>query len=182
MNTAKFKPAFEEIQKRMELPEYLKIICSNLVGGKLTDIQTINEILSSYNIPHSIAKIEFLQLIFEYIKFSLEDDVLTNDERDDIIYLKRLFKIQPGDFYVHNKWELEKVITYQLSKIYQDNYVTPEEALLKVDLQELFDLSFDQMNEYAKKEATASIKKGADAEDLDIFFTYNEYFKLKSGQ
>lgn len=74
-----------------------------------------------------------------------------------------------------------KVIGYQLSKIYADNFVTPEEALLKIDMQELFDLSFDQMNEYAKKEAIASIQQGADTENLDVFFTCNEYFKLKSG-
>jgi hypothetical protein len=40
-----------------------------------------------------------------------------------------------------------------------------------LDLQELFDLSLDQMNEYSKKKAIASIQKGAAAEDLDIFFT-----------
>jgi hypothetical protein len=70
--------------------------------------------------------------------------------------------------------------SFSLSKIYEDNFVTPEEALLKVDLQELFDLSFDQMNEYSKKEAIASIQKGAAAEDLDVFFTHTEYFKLRS--
>jgi hypothetical protein len=33
------------------------------------------------------------------------------------------------------------------------NFVTDEEALLKVDLQEIFDLSFDQMNNYSKIQA-----------------------------
>jgi hypothetical protein len=124
--------------------------------------------------------VDFLHLIFEYIKLSLEDNLLTNEERDHIKYLKRLFHIQPGDFQLHNSWQVEKVIGFQLSKIYEDNFVTSDEALLKVDLQELFDLSFDQMNEYSKKEAIVSIQKGAAAEDLDVFFTHNEYFKLRS--
>jgi hypothetical protein len=121
-----------------------------------------------------------LHLIFEYIKLSLEDNLLTNEERDHIRYLKKIFHIQPGDFQLHIGLLVERVITFQLSKIYEDDFVTPDEALLKVDLQELFDLSFDQMNEYSKKEAIVSIQNGAEAEDLDVFFTYTEYFKLKS--
>lgn len=179
MNSEKFKLAFKEIQKRIELPEYLKIICSSLVLGR-PDTHTIKETLNAYNINHSIAKVDFLHLIFEYIKFSLEDNSLTEEEREPLIYLKRLFQIQPGDFYNHSKWELEKLITSQLSKIYADNFVTPEEALLKINIQELFDLSFDQMNEYAKKQAIISIQKGTDPTDLDVFFTNDEYFKLKS--
>ena len=178
MNSKKFKLVFEKVQKRIELPEYLKIICITLSIGK-TDTETVNQVLLRYNINHSIAKIDFLHLIFEYIKFSLEDDILTDEERDHIKYLKRLFQIQPGDFQLHNSFQVEKVIAFQLSKIYEDDYITPQEALLKVDLQELFDLSFDQMNEYSKKEAIVSIQKGAAAEDLDVFFTHNEYFKLK---
>ena len=178
MNSEKFKLAFEEIQKRIELPEYLKVICTNLSIEK-PKIE-VNEVLHKYGINPSIAKVDFLHVIFEYIKLSLEDNILTNEEKDHIKYLKRLFQIQPGDFQLHNSWQVEKVIAFQLSKIYEDNFVTPEEALLKVDLQELFDLSFDEMNEYSKKEAIVSIQKGAAAEDLDVFFTHTEYFKLRS--
>jgi len=85
-----------------------------------------------------------------------------------------------GDFYFHNKQNVENIITYQLTRIYQDNFITEEEALFKVDLQEIFDLSFDQMNDYSKKEASLSIQQGADPTDLDVFFTQKEYFKLKS--
>ena len=90
------------------------------------------------------------------------------------------FGIQPGDFYFHNSHNVENIITYQLSGIYQDNFITEEEALFKVDLQETFDLSFDQMNDYSKSEASLSIQQGADPKDLDVFFTHKEYFKLKS--
>ncbi len=94
--------------------------------------------------------------------------------------MKGLFQIQPGDFHLHNKGDIETVITHQLSKIYQDNFVTSEEALFKVDIQEIFDLSFDEMNEYSKIEAATAIQHGIDPKNLDVFFTYNEYFKLKT--
>lgn len=48
-----------------------------------------------------------------------------------------------------------------------------------MDLQEIFDLSFDQMNDYAKVEPAISIQKGADSKSLDVFFTHKEFFKLK---
>lgn len=181
MKSETFKLAFEEIQNRIELPKYLNAICLNLSIGLQTDIKTVNNILDEYSVNYSVAKVEFLHLIFEFIRLALEDNVLTNDEKFEIIYLKKVFKIQPGDFYIHNRLELGNVITYQLSKIYKDNFVTPEEALLKVDIQELFDLTYDQMNEYSKKEAIVSIQQGADVKDLDVFFTHTEYFKLKSG-
>jgi len=94
--------------------------------------------------------------------------------------VKRIFKIIPGDFIFHTKNQVENVIKYHLSKMYDDNYITPEEASLKIDLQELFDLSFDQMNEYSKLEASVSLKQGADIGDLDVFFTHTEYFDLKN--
>jgi hypothetical protein len=102
------------------------------------------------------------------------------EEKKVVGYFKRVFQIIPGDFIFHTKEQVENVIQFQLSKMYGDNYVTPEEALLKIDLQELFDLSFDQMNEYSKSEATVSLKQGADLQDLDVFFTHTEYFDLKN--
>jgi hypothetical protein len=59
-----------------------------------------------------------LHLIFAYIKIALEDAVLTQEEKDNIRFLKNLFHIQPGDFYYHNKLDVEKTIMDQLSKIY----------------------------------------------------------------
>ena len=100
-------------------------------------------------------------------------------KKENIKFLKILFHIQPGDFHFHNKKEIEATIASQLSRIYQDSYITDEEALLKVDLQEIFDLSFDEMNDYSKVEASISIQKGTDPKHLDVFFTNKEYFKLK---
>src|SRR5258706_4292843 len=109
MNPDDLKAAFVEIQKRFEFSEYLQNICS-LLSEKNVSKDDINQILHNYGIPPSIAKVDFLHLIFEYIKIALEDDILTIAEKEDIKSLKRLFQIQPGDFYLYNKWHIEKVI------------------------------------------------------------------------
>ncbi len=178
MKFADLSSAFEKIVNEFELPDYLKEICSNIAGTTISR-EKIDEILLNYNVNYSIAKIDFLHLIFDYIKIALEDGILTNLEKENIKFLKAWFRIQPGDFYFQDKGDIEKIITYQLSKIYQEDFVTEEEALLKVDLQEIFDLSYDQINDYSKIEAATSIRQGADPKNLDIVFTYNEYSKLK---
>lgn len=175
----KLSSAFEKIQNELELSGYLKEVCLHIVE-KTFSKNVLEEILTNNGVNNSIAKVDLIHLIFEYIKIILQDDILTVNEKEDIKLLKLWFGIQPGDFYFHNSYNVENIISYQLSRIYQDNFITEEEALFKVDLQEIFDLSFDQMNDYSKTEAALSIQQGADAKNLDVFFTHNEYFKLKS--
>ena len=171
---------FSLIGTRLPLPEYLRKICTGVVDHSINRYN-IDKTLKEYEIHHSIAKVDFLNIIFEYIQIALEDGVLTTTEKENIHFLKLLFHIQPGDFYLHNQLQMEGAIQFQLTKIYLDDFVNEAEALLKVDLQEIFDLSFDQMNEYAKKAAIGSIQKGFDPKQLDVFMTQKEYFKLKYG-
>lgn len=170
--------SFQEIEKKLLLSDYLREVCFTIATKSISK-ESIDEILKRNDINYSIAKVDFLHLIIEYIKNILDDDILTATEKENVKFLKALFHIQPGDFNYHNKADIEATIASQLSRIYMDNYVSDEEALLKVDLQEIFDLSFDQMNDYAKVEAAISIQKGADPKSLDVFFTHKEFFKLK---
>ncbi len=178
MDTEDLSISFLEIEEKLSLSAYLKEICSSIID-KTINKKSIDEILNKYGVSHSLVKVDFICLIFEYIRIALEDNILTIIEKENIKFLKLLFHIQHGDFYFHNKTDVEATITYQLARIYADDYITDEEALLKVDLQEIFDLSFDQMNDYAKIEASVSIQKGVDPKNLDIFFPSKEYFKLK---
>ena len=177
MDLENLSEAFLQIKTRVTLPKYLEAICDEIVNKEVSR-QHIDDILIKEDVSYGVAKVAFLHLIFEYIKTALEDGILTIIEKENIKFLKLLFRIQPGDFYLHNKLDIESTIAFQLSKIYQDGVVTDEEALLKVDLQEIFDLSFDEMNEYAKVEAAVSIHNGANIRNLDIFFTQKEFFKL----
>jgi len=167
--------AFAQIETKLNLSGYLKKICGEITN-KTVSRKFIDDLLKSENINHSIAKVAFLHLVFTYIKVALEDNILTTAEKENIQFLKRLFRIQPGDFYLHNKTDIETTLTCQFSKMYEDNYVTNEEALLKADLQEIFDLGYDEMNGYAKIEAALSVKNGADPKNLDILFTHKDFF------
>jgi hypothetical protein len=177
----KLSSAFWKIQNELELSGYLKEVCLQ-IAEKTLNKKVLGEILTNTGVNDSIAKVDLIHLILEYIKIALQDNILTQSEKEDIKLLKLWFGIQPGDFYFHSKHNIENIITRQLSRIYQDNYITDEEALFKVDLQEIFDFSFDQMNDYSKTEAALSVQQGADPKDLDIFFTQKEYFKIKSGR
>ena len=161
MNYQNLSLAFKRINADLPLLPYLQVICDEIAGG-LMDKRKLAQILQRYEVHRSVATVDFLHLIFAYIKIALEDEVLTEEEKDNIRFLKNLFHIQPGDFYYHNKLDVEKTIMDQLSKIYADDFITEEEAGLKSAIQEVFDLTYDQMNDYAKIKAAVSIKKGAD--------------------
>ncbi|HTB53510.1 MAG TPA: hypothetical protein VK718_12125 [Ferruginibacter sp.] len=179
MKTSHLTSIFNKINSEITLPQYLQEIC-NIIDKGDSISKRIDAILFDYDINDSISKVDFLQLIFAYIKISLEDGILTIHEREDIKFLKTVFRIQSGDFFFHNRLDVEHTIALELSKIYEDNFITEEEAEFKIGIQEIFDLSFDQMNNYSKSKAIVSIKEGADVKDLDIFFTYDEYFKVRS--
>ena len=170
---------FKEVSKRYVLPSYIEEIVGALCSDTLQADQ-ITKVLESYNLNHSIAKVDFIHLLLVYINIALEDSILTTEEKENVVFLKRAFKISPGDFFMYNMFQSEEIIRFQLLQAYQDNFIDSQEAVLKTDLQEIFDLSFDQMNEYAKPEALKSIHHGADPKDLDIVLSNKEYFNLKS--
>ena len=57
----------------------------------------------------------------------------------------------------------------QLHNIQSDNVVDKTEALMKVDLQEMFGLSYDQFLKIENEVSKESISKGAKPFDLDTF-------------
>ena len=78
---------------------------------------------------------------------ALEDDILTIGEKEDIKRLKLWLAIKEDDFHFYGQSYIPQIVNYQLFRIYHDNLITNEEALFKTDLQEIFNLSFDQMND-----------------------------------
>ncbi len=64
----KVKVAFEEIQKRLEIPEYLESICSTISSGS-SNLQTIRKTLNEHKITEAIAKRDFLSNIISNIPY-----------------------------------------------------------------------------------------------------------------
>lgn len=108
-------------------------------------------------------------MVFDYLNRVLEDGVIEEKEYTNATLLKKIFRIKEGDFYKFRFDEIKQIILKQLFRIYSDNRVDEFEAVHKVQLQGLFDLSYDQMNDFSVEEAKTAIEKGADISDLDIF-------------
>ena len=114
-------------------------------------------------------KTGILDLILAYISLVLEDNYVTTKEEENVQFLKRFFKVKEGDFWHQKYADVELLLEKQFEHMYQDNRIDTMEALQKVDLQELFDLSYDQFLEVCNKAAKAALARGADPTDLDTF-------------
>lgn len=94
--------------------------------------------------------------------------------------MKRVFRIKEGDFYNQRYYEVEDVLNRQFERIYADNQIDNDEAILKVGLQEMFDLSYDQFLELVDKEVKVALYRGGDLSDLDTVFKLPELTKAKA--
>lgn len=95
-------------------------------------------------------KAKSLEIVLKYIKLSLSDNILTIEEKNNIRFLKLLFDIEEGEFKSNNILfnEIKNIIKIQLELIYLEDYsIDNTEALHKVDLQEVFGLSYDDFLE-----------------------------------
>ncbi len=97
----------------------------------------------------------------------LNDHIISGNEKFNVELLKKYFNIKEGDFYKIRYQEVEYILHRQFERIYQDNAVSKEEALGKVDLQDIFDLSYDQFEEFKEKEIRRALNQGADIAGLD---------------
>lgn len=133
------------------------------------DVETIDSLLKKHNI-HKVEdiKIESIELLLDYANFILRDNVISEDEFVDFEILKKIFKIKEGDFLTLRKNEVNEILQKEFIRIYSDDYVDEREHLLNLNLQFLFDLSYDEFESFKKDEVIFSLMNGANPKDLDI--------------
>ncbi|TAM94767.1 MAG: hypothetical protein EPN39_16660 [Chitinophagaceae bacterium] len=149
-----FKPYLNEIVNAISMGEFDKIKLDKiLISHKIKNVSDIKE--------------ETLDLLLFYISFILDDNLITEKELANLKTLKRIFKIREGDFYRFRRDKIQEILNKQFKRIYEDNIIDNKEAILKVGLQELFDLGYDQFQELSKNEVKAALERGADLNDLD---------------
>ena len=162
-----FDNAFEKIASLKAFKPYMDEIINAVVNDNL-DRNTLNEILSNYKINDiSDIKENTLDLLLLYVSFILDDGIIAEKELANLKVLKLLFKIREGDFYKLRYRKIEQILDEQFKRIYENNNVDSTEALLKVGLQDLFDLSYDQFQELSKDEVKAALQRGANLDNLD---------------
>ena len=130
----------------------------------------MKEYLSRNALGFKDIKQEVLKVIIDYANVCLEDDILTDDEMKNIGLLKIFLRVEDGDFYKFGlETEVKNILSLQLNKMYSDNFISKEEALMKTDLQALFGLSYDQFLKIVNDIAIDALDRGADMKDLDTF-------------
>lgn len=164
----KITEAFAIIETIPTLSPVIKQIAGKLKDDMLTPKQ-LQQILTDNNLKGADdTKSDLIDLVLLYINLVLNDHVISSREYLNCKQLKLLFKIKEGDFYKHRYEEIKEVIYKQLERIYRDdNKISGEEALYKINLQGLFDLSYDQFLDFNEREIRIALEKGADIKDLD---------------
>ena len=131
----------------------------------------LKDIIKEYRTTADKLRWEAVDVIIDFVELILEDNVLSSEEMHTLRMMKLYFRVQEGDFLKqHKEAQIEHILGRQLSLIYQDNRVDKEEALMKVDLQELFGLSYDQFLKFEQNAVKQALENGAEIKNLDTFY------------
>ena len=142
------KTAFQIIASKDKVQGDLLRVCELLyekgMDSRRDDINSVLEELKIKSITSF--KNEALKILILYIRLALNDNILSIEEKNNIKFLKLLFGIKDGDFKDNESiyTQVKNIINIQLQLIYlDDDSIDNSEALHKVDLQEIFGLSYD---------------------------------------
>jgi hypothetical protein len=159
--------AFDKIHSIENFSLYIKKM-SNLISTNDLDRKKLENILKEHSIRViEEIKEEIIDLLLFYINIILNDNIITEKEAINVNQLKRFFKIEEGDFYNYGYNDVQNILNKQFERIYENNEIDTEEALHKVMLQELFDLSYDQFLGLVDREVKAALQRGAHVFKLD---------------
>ncbi len=178
-NDLELHQAFEIILSIKTFSNYISDIAEIIYNGSLNS-ENLNSILNEYKIKN-IRNIneELLDLIIIYINLVLNDHILSESEKNNIGLLKIYFKIKEGDFIEKRHAEIEDILQRQFERQYTDNKIDHLESMHNVYLQEIFDLSYDQFDEFKEREIISALARGADITELDTA-KYPKLASLKS--
>lgn len=129
--------------------------------------QDLNKVLPAESDIREI-KMEALDYLISYANFVLKDNVISEEELYDFTALKRVFRIEEGDFMKFKSLEVLDVLKQQFLRMYSDNFIDKKEAITNVKLQIMFDLSFDEFEKLKQDEVISALIEGADPRNLDI--------------
>ena len=146
----------------------IKDIIENCLNSNYDSVQ-IDKILTSYNIKDiALLKPYAMDYLLSYAYNILDDNIITDSEYYDFSFLKKIFRINEGEFMQHKNFAIREILQQQFLRLYSDNYISNDEAIQSVQLQGLFDLNYDEFEALKKDEIITALIEGANPEDLDI--------------
>jgi hypothetical protein len=156
-------------------PDCIKEVCETLMKNSEDSLLNLSKIIRrKHEKILSDFKPALLDFVIDYIDLSLHCFQLSASDRDDIKKLKIALQIKEGDFYNFKYSKVAQILKVQLQHIYKDKKVSETEAELKLHLQDVFDLSYDQFLEFVNEEALMALGNGGNVEDLDTIFVNGE--------
>lgn len=159
--------AFGTILTIESFSDYITDIAKLIYNSELC-AENLKKILTDYKISKiEDIKEELLDLLIVYINIVLHDHVVTDHEKRNVEFLKKYFKIREGDFYKNRYDEVVYTLLRQFEKLYKDNLIDNYEANYSVNLQKMFDLSYDQFDELKGGEVRKALDRGVDITNLD---------------
>lgn len=166
-NDPELQTAFKTILSIAKLPLHSQQICQLIYQSEL-DRNTLQEVLTKNSIDEiEDIKQDLLDILIIYINLVLNDNLISNNEKHNVEILKKYFRIKEGDFYRLRLPEIEDIINRQFERIYEDKDVSKQEAMHSVELQSLFNLSYDQFAQLKENEIRRALDQGAHISNLD---------------
>lgn len=140
----------------------------SIVVSKDATIDKLKEYLLEHGGILERVRNSALDYLLLYAYDTLKDDCITIEELNDFIALKKIFSIKEGDFIRYKEFEIQEILKQQFIRMYSDKFIDNKEAITQVNLQIMFDLSYDKFEEFKKEEVISALILGADPRNLDI--------------
>ena len=159
-----------DLLEKKNYSEHMQEVLRLFVHGNTPSFE-IRETLKKRNVGVEDLHNEAINVIFDFVNLILDDHIITKQEMDELRKLKMILHIKEGDFIAaHKEEDIEKILHKEFKLIYSDKAVDKNEAAMKVDLQELFGLSYDQFLFFEQEVVEYALKQGADVTNLDTFY------------
>ncbi len=135
---------FKNYLLQQKPPQIIVEILTTFIYGEFSRA-AVNEVCREFKLQDlNEIKPELLDLVLYYTSCCLEEHAITEEEKIELKFLKILFQIKEGDLFEYKSNQIRQIISIEAKRILADWKVDETESLYQVDLQQIFDLSYDQ--------------------------------------
>ena len=161
----------ERVQQILTKQKYSEIVTELLRAAQESgnfDPLKRNEILHKHWLAFKCRYVnDALNAILDYADVILEDSILTAEECVSIRYMRIYLNVDENDFNRHHKeTRVRQIVIDQLRKLYADNQIDRQEAIMQSEMQGLFGLSSEQYFRYVDEVKHEAVAHGAKNIDL----------------